>query len=69
MVTCAKGVRTLITFGAFTNHSCDPNAYSDRTYQGLKEDQETAIVALRDIHPNEEITMDYNLAVYAMRSK
>ena len=69
MVSCGKGVRTLITYGSLTNHSCDPTAYSDRTYPGLQKHQETAVVALRDILPDEEITMDYNLAIYAMKSK
>lgn len=37
------------------NHSCDPNA-------GLK--GQVLLVALRDIEPNEEITMDYAMAVH-----
>ncbi|CAF1494039.1 unnamed protein product [Didymodactylos carnosus] len=66
MHTCAKGVRRVITYGALMNHSCDPNCYSDRTYQGLKKGQETAVIALRDIHADDEITIDYNLAEYDM---
>ena len=69
MVKCGNGIRTLITFGSLTNHSCDPSAYSDRSYPGLKQNEETAIVALRDIYPGHEITLDYNLAMYSMKSK
>jgi len=36
--------------GDFVNHSCDPNA-------GL--DGQIAIVAMRDIQPGEEVTIDY----------
>jgi SET domain-containing protein len=39
---------------AFINHSCDPNAFM-RIVPGGK----VAFFALRDIHPGEEITIDY----------
>lgn len=37
----------------FINHSCDPNTYT-RTIAGDRH-----VVALRDIHPGEEVTYDY----------
>ena len=39
---------------AFINHSCDPNAFI-RIVPGLK----VAVFARRDIHPGEELTIDY----------
>jgi SET domain-containing protein len=39
---------------AFINHSCDPNAFM-RIVPGEK----IAFFALRDIHPGEEVTMNY----------
>jgi SET domain-containing protein len=39
----------------FVNHSCDPNSKLD-----VSSDQ-PSLVALRDIHLNEEITCDYDL--------
>lgn len=39
---------------AFMNHSCDPNAFI-RVVPGLK----VAVFARRDIHPGEELTIDY----------
>jgi SET domain-containing protein len=67
--TCAKGVRELITYGALINHSCDPNCYIDLTYSGLKQGQPAAVIALRDIQINEEITVNYNLFAYDMKGK
>ena len=39
------------------NHSCDPNAYE--RFEG----QASSLVALRDIAPGEEITIDYNINI------
>jgi uncharacterized protein len=37
----------------FINHGCDPNAYT-RTIAGVR-----YVIALREIHPGDEITYDY----------
>jgi hypothetical protein len=40
---------------AFINHSCDPNCETDEINGKIW------IIALRNIHPGEELTYDYNL--------
>ena len=42
------------TFGNFLNHSCDPNSYVKKDGAGL------SVIAIRDIKPGEEVTMDYS---------
>ena len=64
--TCAKGVRELTTYEALINNSCDPSCYSNTSFDGLKEGEDSALIALRDIHPGDEITVDYNLDGYDM---
>ena len=44
------------------NHSCDPNAFI-HTDQGTR-----GVYALRDIHPGEEITLDYSINGYGNSS-
>ncbi|CAF1357690.1 unnamed protein product [Adineta ricciae] len=63
---CGKGVRELITYGALINHSCDPNCYLNSAYADLKKDEPLAAIALCDIYPNDQITVDYNLFGYSM---
>ncbi len=66
MNTCAKGVRKVFTYESLINNSCDPSCYSNESYYGLKEGEDSAIIALRDIYPGDEITADYNLNGYDM---
>lgn len=45
-------------YGKYVNHSCMPNTYIDFENKCMR--------ALMDIHPNEEITFNYNTSEYIM---
>jgi hypothetical protein len=62
----AKGVQEFLTYGALINHSCDANCCLDTKYPGLKDNERLAVIALRNIQADEEITLDYNLFGYDM---
>ena len=55
----------LCTFSVFINHSCDPSGIASR----IKKSNECVFTALRDIQPNDEITLDYCLSEYDNRGK
>ncbi|UJR13002.1 hypothetical protein I4U23_000028 [Adineta vaga] len=61
LAPCAKDVYYLTTYPALLNHSCDPSTCY-RT-PDLKEGHVTAIT-LRDLYPDDEITIDICLASY-----
>lgn len=50
-----KQVALALGYGSLYNHSYDPNARYDDAGRQIKE-----FSALRDIHPGEEITINYN---------
>jgi len=43
----------------YINHCCDPNSYMKITYGHI------IFIALRDIHPGEEITIDYESTLHS----
>jgi len=48
--------------GRFVNHSCNPNCEMQKwSVNGLSR---MALFALRDIHPDEELTYDYNFSLF-----
>lgn len=49
---------------ALINHSSNPSCYWHTAYPDLKENQDAAVIALRDIHPDDEITVDFILGAY-----
>lgn len=60
--------RWLYLFDSFMNHSCDPTTISRQTGEAKRNNQYET-VALRDIHPGDEITCDYNLFEYDCHGK
>ena len=60
--------RWLYLFDSFMNHSCSPTTISRQTPE-QKRDNQYQTVALRDIHPGDEITCDYNLFEYDCHGK
>jgi SET domain-containing protein len=47
----------------YINHSCEPNAYMKTLYNHI------LFVALRDIEPGEEITIDYESTLHSDKKK
>jgi SET domain-containing protein len=47
----------------YINHSCEPNSYMKITYGHI------LFIALRDIHPGEEITLDYVSTYHSDRKR
>ena len=47
----------------YINHSCDPNSYMKILYGHI------LFIARRDIHPGEEITLDYVMTYHSDRKK
>lgn len=47
----------------YINHSCTPNGYMKVLYGHI------LFIALRDIHPNEEITVDYVITLHSDKKK
>ena len=45
----------------FFNHSAEPNCYDIYESEGHPDDAHDVTIALRDIHPGEELTCDYSL--------
>jgi hypothetical protein len=60
--------RWLYLFDSFMNHSCNPSTISRQSYE-FKAQNIYETVALRDIHPGDEITCDYNLFEYDCEGK
>ena len=60
--------RFLYLFDSFTNHSCDPTTES-RNFRVHSDHQTYDTVAVRDIHPGDEITCNYNLYEYDCHDK
>jgi len=60
--------RWLYLFDSFMNHSCNPTTIS-RQSLSQKQTNQYQTVALRDIHPGDEITCDYNLFEYDCHGK
>ncbi|CAF1511896.1 unnamed protein product [Adineta ricciae] len=58
-------IAVLGTFSLFINHSCDPNCL----IIDAEDRSESVFIALRDIQPNDEITVDYCLAEYDVKGK
>ena len=48
--------------GRFINHSCDPNCETQKWV--VRGELAIGLFALRDIHPGEELTFDYNFERY-----
>ena len=47
----------------YINHSCEPNAYMKILYGHI------LFIALRDIHPGEEITIDYESTLHSNKKR
>ena len=47
----------------YINHSCEPNSYMKILHGHI------LFFALRDIHPNEEITLDYVITLHSNKKK
>src|SRR6266403_4325535 len=47
----------------YINHSCEPNAYMQILYRHI------LFIALRDIQPGEEITIDYETTLHSNKKK
>ncbi|UJR13028.1 hypothetical protein I4U23_000055 [Adineta vaga] len=62
LAPCAKDIYYLSTYPALLNLSCDPSCLYNA--QDLKEGQVISLIALRDLHPGDEITNDICLAAY-----
>lgn len=67
-VEVSESKRWLYLFDSFMNHSCDPSTIS-RSHPDTLTSGEYDTVALRDIHPEDEITCDYNLFEYDCHGK
>ena len=60
--------RWLYLFDSFMNHSCEPTTISRQTAE-LRAANRYETVAVRDIHPGDQITCDYNLFEYDCHGK
>lgn len=67
-VEVSESKRWLYLFDSFMNHSCDPSTIS-RSHPDTLTSGTYDTVALRDIHPGDEITCDYNLFEYDCHGK
>jgi hypothetical protein len=67
-VQFSESSRWLYLFDSFMNHSCDPTTISHQTPE-QKVNNQYSTIALRDIHPGDEITCDYNLFEYDCEGK
>eukprot|EP00300_Choanocystis_sp_HF-7_P006344 c1464_g1_i1.p1 GENE.c1464_g1_i1~~c1464_g1_i1.p1 ORF type:complete len:357 (+),score=64.69 c1464_g1_i1:68-1138(+) len=61
--------RQLYLFDGFMNHSCDPNTYNPTQTDEEIENCSYRCVAIRDVHPGDQITCDYNLFEYDSHGK
>jgi hypothetical protein len=67
-VQFTESQRWLYLFDSFMNHSCDPTTISRQNAE-LKRHNQYETVALKDVHPGDEITCDYNLFEYDCEGK
>ncbi|CAF3116574.1 unnamed protein product [Rotaria socialis] len=63
-LNAGNGTYLLDPCAALINHSCDANANNIDEIIGMKVTRRSSYYAVRDIQPNEEITINYLLAVY-----
>lgn len=68
-VQFSESSRWLYLFDSFMNHSCDPTTISEQSSEQKALNEEYQTIALKDIHPGDEITSDYNLFEYDCRDK